>query len=66
LKNLGFPKETIWGQGNGLGVWKGNAIKLGCDDHCTTINVIKFIDLKNGTRKKKNGVFIFLINFMVV
>ena len=25
-----------------MGVWDGNAIKLGCDDH-TTINVIKFI-----------------------
>ena len=23
------------------GVWDGNAIKSGCDDHCTTINVIK-------------------------
>ena len=28
-------------------VWDGNAIKLDCDDHCTTINVIKFIELKN-------------------
>ena len=27
-----------------LGAWDGNCIKLGCcDDHCTTINVIKFI-----------------------
>ena len=33
--------------GDGLGVWKGNAIKLGCDDNCTTINVIKFIELKD-------------------
>ena len=24
-----------------LGVWDGNAIKLGCDDCCTSINVIK-------------------------
>ena len=39
LKNLRFPNETGWG-GNALGVWDGNAIKLGCDDHCTTINVI--------------------------
>jgi len=23
-----------------LGVWDGNSIKLDCDDHCTTINVI--------------------------
>ena len=32
-----------------MGVWDGNAIKLGHDDPCTTINVIKFIVL----RKKK-------------
>ena len=24
--------------------WDGNAIKSGCDDHCTTRNVIKFIE----------------------
>ena len=30
----------------GLGVWDGNAIKLGCDDHCTAIKVIKFIEFK--------------------
>ena len=29
---------------NTLRVWDGNAIKFGCDDHCTTINVIKFIE----------------------
>ena len=28
----------------GLGVGVGNAIKLGHDDHCATINVIKFIE----------------------
>ena len=22
--------------GDRLGVWDGNAVKLGCDDHCTT------------------------------
>ena len=27
-----------------LGVWDGNAIKFVCDDCCTTINVIKFIE----------------------
>ena len=26
--------------GDVLGVWDGNVIKLGCDYHCTTINVI--------------------------
>ena len=25
-------------------VWDGNAIKLGCNDHCTTIHVIKFTE----------------------
>ena len=40
LKSLWFPNETGWG-GDELGVWDGNAIKLGCDDCCTTINVIK-------------------------
>ena len=29
--------------GDGLGVWDGN-IKLGCDDGCTTINIIKFVE----------------------
>ena len=44
LKNLRFPKETGWGWGDGLGGWDGSAMKLGCNDHCTTINVIKFIE----------------------
>ena len=30
--------------GEALRVWVGNAIKFGCDDHCTTINVIKFTE----------------------
>ena len=28
------------------GVWDENAVKLGCDDHCTTINTVKFIEFK--------------------
>ena len=32
------------GLGDEPGVQDGNAIKLGADGHCTTINVIKFID----------------------
>ena len=44
LKNLWFPIETGCGVGEGLGVWDGNGIKLCCDDCCTTINVIKFIE----------------------
>ena len=37
--------RQVGGQ-NALGVWHGNAINLGCDDHYTTINIIKFIDKK--------------------
>ena len=44
LKILRFPNETGWGWGNILGGWDGNALKFGCNDRCTTINVIKFIE----------------------
>ena len=36
---------------NALGVWEGNAIKFGCDDHCTTINANWII--KNAIKFKK-------------
>ena len=45
MKNLWFPNGT-GGEGDGLGVWDGNAVKLGCDDGCTTINIIKFTEFK--------------------
>ena len=36
------------GWGDALGVWDGMLIKLGCDDHCTTINVINSLsNIKN-------------------
>ena len=41
LKNLRFPNETGWGDRDALGVWDGNVVKLGCDDGCTTINIIR-------------------------
>ena len=48
LKNLQFPKETVWGWGDVLGLWDVNSIKLDCDDHCTTINVINSLsNIKN-------------------
>ena len=48
LQNLWFPKETCWGKwGDALGMWDGNPIKLDCDDHCLSINVI------NSLRKKE-------------
>ena len=44
LKNLWFPNEIGRVLGDALVVWDRNAIKVGCDDRCTTINVIKFIE----------------------
>ena len=44
LKHLWFPNETGWEVGVCAEVWGGNDIKLGCDVHCTNINVIKFIE----------------------
>ena len=35
--------RQVGGWGDALRVWNGNAIKFGCDDHCATINIIKFI-----------------------
>ena len=53
-KTYSFQRKQVEGAvGDGLGVWDGNAIKLGCDDLCTTINVIKFIELKK--KKEKTG-----------
>ena len=49
----GFQRRQFGGWGDGLGVWDGNAIKLGCDDHCTTINVMNSLN-----NKKKNGIII--------
>ena len=39
-KTYGFRKRQVGRWGDALGVWDGNAIKLGCEDHCITINVI--------------------------
>ena len=44
LQNVWFPNETGWGWGDALRVWDGDAIKLGCDDYCIIINVIKFTE----------------------
>ena len=35
-----------------LGVWDGNPIKLDCDDHCTTINVMNSLSNKKKKLKK--------------
>ena len=57
LKNLWFPKETVWG-GGALGVWDGNPIKLDCDDHCTTIVINS---LSNKKKLKKKGTLVLAI-----
>ena len=44
LKNMVTKGDKL--QGDGLGCWDGNVVKLGCDDGCTTTNIIKFIELK--------------------
>ena len=51
LRNLLLPKETGWGRRDGMRVWDENTVKLGCDDCCTTINIIKFIELKKDSLK---------------
>ena len=33
----------------GMGLWYGNVVKLGCDDVCTTTNIIKFTEFKKNT-----------------
>jgi len=46
FENLnGFQKRDRFGGGGMMhwGFWDEDAIKFGCDDCCTTINVIKFI-----------------------
>ena len=46
LKNVWFPKETVCGVGGCAELWDGNSIKLNCDDHCTTINVVNSLSNK--------------------
>ena len=41
-----LTKSDSWGWEGWTGVWDGNVLKLGCDDGCTTINIIKFIEFK--------------------
>ena len=32
--------KNLWGMGDVLGLWDGNPVKLDCDDHDTTTDVI--------------------------
>ena len=47
--------RQVGGRGNVLRVWDGNTIKLGCDDHCTTINVINSLSNIKKRRRMKTG-----------
>ena len=53
LKTYGFQRRQFGGWGDALGVWDGNPIKLDCDNHCTTINVINSLSNKKIKEKKK-------------
>ena len=46
------------GWGDALGVWDGNPIKLNCDDHYTTINVINSLSNEKNFFKNDQGIFI--------
>ena len=47
FEKLMVSKGDMLGEwGDALRVWDGHAIKFGCDDCCTTINIIEFIKLK--------------------
>ena len=54
LKNYGLQRRQFEGWGDVLGLWDGNRIKLDCDDHCTTINVMN--SLSNKKLKNNNKV----------
>ena len=45
--------DSLGGEGDVLGVWDGNPIKLDCDDHCTTINVINSLNNLKKLKLKK-------------
>ena len=38
--------DSFGGWEDALQVWDGNPIKLDCDDHCSTINVINSLNNK--------------------
>ena len=50
LNTYGLQRREFGGRVDTLGVQDGNTIKMDCDDHCTTKNVIN--SLSNKKRKK--------------
>ena len=53
-KTYVFQMRQVGGWEDRLGVWDENAIKLGCDDHCTSINVIH--SLSNIKKEQNNAI----------
>ena len=53
-----FQRRQVGVWGDGLGVWDGNALKLGCDDRRTTREVIKFIELKKKAKDVTTRTFL--------
>ena len=51
----GFQRRQVAGWGDVLGVWDGNAIKLGGDDHCKC-NTIHWVILKNSKIKLQSKI----------
>ena len=47
--------------GGRVGVWDGNVLKLGCDDGCTAINIIKFTKLL----KKKTTMYTHVLHDVI-
>ena len=45
-------KETGWWDREGWGFGNGNILKLCCDESCTSMTIIKFIELKQQQQKK--------------
>ena len=50
--------------GDMLGLWDGNPINLGCDDHCTTINVIKSLSNEKRNNNNNMAINIWYINLI--
>ena len=48
-----------------MGVWDGNVVKLGCDDGCTTLNIIKFIKFKERGRMGILSIYVLYIDLFV-
>ena len=53
-KTYSFQMRRAWGWGDVLRVWDRNAVKFGCEDCCTTINVINALSNKKRYTEIRN------------